>query len=502
MSQKSTAPEKARTSSLEGLSTDIKIVLAVLAGSAFVMILNETILSVALPSIMADFAISATTAQWLTTGFMLTMAVVIPVTGFLLKRFTTKAIFTAALSFFVIGTVVAALAPTFLLLLLGRVLQASGTAIIMPLLMTFALTVVPANRRGTIMGLISVVIAVAPALGPTISGFILNSLTWHWLFWIMVPLAAIALGLGAKYIRNMSEPVPTPIDVLSVCLAAIGFGGLVYALSSMSTIIDGEGTERMVTVAIAVIGLASVILFVARQVRLERKDRELLNLRPFSVANFSFAVVVLLIVFACLLGSVTVLPIFLQTSLGVTALTTGLLMLPGGLMNAVLSPIVGRIYDAIGPRPLLWPGILIAAGTMFAMSRLDNESSITEFIIIHIVFSISLAMMISSLMTTALGSLPKPLYGHGSAILNTLQQLAGAAGTALLVLALTRGTESAQAEGAAIDVAMASGSHDTFLIATALALVGFVVSLFVKPVPAGEVEVAQSSAPHEHEASR
>src|SRR5699024_2723321 len=182
---------------------EVVVVLAILVVSAMIMILNETILSVALPSIMEDFQIPETTAQWLTTGFMLTMAVVIPTTGYLLDRFSTKTIFVTALLFFLVRTLVAALAPTFAVLLAARIIQATGTALIMPLLMTVTLTVVPMERRGAVMGIISIVISVAPALGPTVSGFILNSLTWHWLFWIMLPIVAVTFIVGTLLIENI-----------------------------------------------------------------------------------------------------------------------------------------------------------------------------------------------------------------------------------------------------------------------------------------------------------
>ncbi|NLA56083.1 MAG: multidrug efflux MFS transporter, partial [Corynebacterium humireducens] len=185
------------------LPAEVKVILTVLVGSALVMFLNETILSVALPSIMEDFQIPATTAQWLTTGFMLTMAVVIPATGWVLQRFTTRQVFLAAVSSFLVGTVVAAWAPTFGVLLTGRIIQAAGTALIMPLLMTVAMTVVPANRRGSVMGVISIVMSVAPALGPTVSGFILNHFTWHWLFWFVIPLIALALVVGLLFVRDI-----------------------------------------------------------------------------------------------------------------------------------------------------------------------------------------------------------------------------------------------------------------------------------------------------------
>lgn len=474
------------------LPREVKIALVVLVFSAMVMILNETILSVALPSIMTDFGVPATTAQWLTTGFMLTMAIVIPTTGFLLQRFTTRAIFLAAQAVFLAGTVVAALAPVFPVLLVGRILQATGTALIMPLLMTVAMTVVPPQRRGTVMGLISIVMAVAPALGPTASGFILNALTWHWLFWVMVPLIMVTLLVGLRYLKNVGETEATPLDILSVIVSAIAFGGLIYALSSLSVIIEGEGAERWITLAIGVAGLLALIIFAVRQTHLSKRGAALLDLAVFKIRNFTVAMAVLLVTFGALLGSVTILPIYLQTSMGATALITGLLLLPGGLINALISPFVGRIYDRVGPRPLLVPGMTILTGALFWMSTLDENSTETQMIAMHVVFSIGLALIITPLMTTALGSLPARLYGHGSAALNTLQQLAGATGTALLIVALSHGTNVGVAAGESVEVATAHGTHTAFLIAGFVGVVALLASPFVTKVAEDQHEAGHA----------
>ena len=451
------------------LPAEVKVILTVLVGSALVMFLNETILSVALPSIMEDFQIPATTAQWLPTGFMLTMAVVIPATGWILQRFTTKQVFLTAVSSFLVGTLVAAAAPTFTVLLVGRIVQAVGTSLIMPLLMTVAMTVVRANRRGSVMGVISIVMSVAPALGPTVSGFVLNRFTWHWLFWFVAPLIVVALVVGALFIRNIGETARAPFDPLSVVLAALGFGGLVYALSTL-------GTDLPVAVGVAVVGVIALALFVWRQLKLETP---LLDLRPFTIRNYSLSVVVALLLMGTLLGVVMVLPIYLQTALGVTALVTGLLLMPGGLASGLLAPFIGRLYDRVGPRPLVIPGALLLLGAVWAMTRLDIASTITEVIAMHIVFSLGLALMMTPLMTTALGSLPKHLYGHGSAILSTLQQLAGAAGTAILIAALSFGTRAAAAGGADLAQATADGAHTAFIVAGIMAILVLLASPFV-----------------------
>ena len=464
------------------LPADVKVILTVLVGSALVMFLNETILSVALPSIMTDFDIPATTAQWLTTGFMLTMAVVIPTTGWVLQRFSTKQVFLAAVSSFLVGTVVAAAAPTFGILLTGRIVQAFGTALIMPLLMTVALTVVPANRRGSIMGIISIVMSVAPALGPTVSGFILNRFTWHWLFWLVVPLIVVALLLGGFFIRNIGETVRAPFDPPSVVLAALAFGGLVYALSTL-------GTNPQLALAIGAVGILALVVFVWRQLRLETP---LLDLRPFAIRNYTVSVVVALLVMGTLLGVIMVLPIYLQTALGISALVTGLMLMPGGLASGLLAPFIGRLYDSVGPRPLLIPGAVLLAGGVWAMTRLGIDSTVGEVVTMHIVFSLGLALMMTPLMTTALGSLPSRLYGHGSAILNTLQQLAGATGTAVLIAALASGTQASRDRGVDLAQATADGAHTAFMVAGVLAILVLVASPFVTKVAEEQQEEGQA----------
>lgn len=268
--------------------------LAVLVLGAMIMILNETSLSVALPAIMADFGIPATSAQWLTTGFMLTMAVVIPATGYLLERLRTRQIFLFAVVAFLVGTVIAATAPVFPLLLLGRIVQASGTALMMPLLMTVTMTLVPPQRRGSVMGVISIVISVAPALGPTVGGFILNSLTWHFIFWAMVPLVVLLLVFGLIKLPNVGEQRTIPLDVLSVVLSVLAFGGLVYGLSSINAILKGEGTTEII---ITVVGLISLIIFVRRQNALAKDNQALMDLRPFRVRNYTFAIAIMLLSF-------------------------------------------------------------------------------------------------------------------------------------------------------------------------------------------------------------
>lgn len=466
----------------ETIPGSVKTILSVLVITAFVMMLNETTVAVALPSMMADFSISATTAQWLLTGFMLTMAVVLPTTGWILERFPTRSVFIFATTVFLVGTVIAALAPSFSLLLLARVAQAIGTAVILPLLMTVAMTLVPAPRRGTVMGLIAVVMAVGPALGPTVAGVILSFTSWHGIFVFMVPLVAAATVIGAMKLTNIGEPRTSPFDLLSVILSVFAFGGLVYGLSSIGVIVEGREGARIALIVLAV-GVVGLALFVWRQLARGRKDQALLDLRPLAVRNFSLSVIAMMCLMAAMLGVLNTLPLYLQGSLLVTALVTGLVLLPGGLLEGALSPVAGRLFDLHGPRPLMIPGMIIVVGSLFWLSAIDENTSIWLVITFHVIFSVGLAALITPLMTTALGSLPTDLYGHGSAILNTVQQLAGAAGTAMMIAIYSGVGARAAADGTPETAALADGASSAFLASAGVAVVALVCSLFITRIP-------------------
>ncbi|WP_374761045.1 MDR family MFS transporter [Microbacterium sp. zg.B185] len=474
--------DTASVSTVDSTSQRTGPVIALLVASAFVVILNETIMGVALPRLMVDLDITAATAQWLTTGFLLTMAIVIPLTGFLLARFPLRSLFFTAMSLFALGTLIAALSPGFEVLLAGRVVQASGTAIMLPLLFTTVLNVVPASHRGRMMGVISIVIAVAPAVGPTVSGIILSALDWRWMFWLVLPIAVIALSLGAVWVRNITETRPARFDVLSVVLSALGFGGLIYGLSSIGESASGH-TPVPVWIPLA-IGAFSLAMFVLRQLALQKTDTALLDLRTFTSRSFSLAVVLVVVVMAALFGSLILLPIYLQQVLSLDTLTVGLMLLPGGVLMGIVAPIVGSLFDRYGPTPLVIPGMIVAAGALWGMATFDEQSSIGWIVTVHVTLNIGLGFVFTPLLTSALGSLPRKLYSHGSAIVSTIQQVAGAAGTALFITLMSVGAADAAAAGAGEVTATNAGVHAAFLLGACVATAAVVLAFFVRrPAP-------------------
>ncbi|NAZ82648.1 DHA2 family efflux MFS transporter permease subunit [Kineococcus sp. R8] len=457
------------------------LALTVLVLSAFVMILNETILSVALRVLSADLGIATTTVQWLTSGFLLTMAVVIPLSGFLLERFTPRQVFAAAMSLFTLGTLVAALAPGFGVLLAGRVLQAGGTAVMIPLLMTSVMRLVPVERRGATMGTITIVIAVAPAIGPTVGGAVLSALDWRWMFWLVLPLAVTALVLGSTFLRLTTVTRKVPVDVVSVLLSAVGFGGLLYGLSTVGE--DDPAGGHAASWAAMAAGLAALVVFVRRQRRLQGRGAALLDLRPFTHRQFTVAVLVTALIFLCLLGaSAILLPLYLQGVQGRSTFVSGLAVLPGGLALGLLGRPVGALYDRIGARRLVIPGAVAMAVALGLLATLRPTSPLAEVIGVHVLFMAGFGLMMTPLMTDSLSSLPEQLYSHGSAILTTLQQVAGALGTAVFVTIATR---ASLAQGVGPD---AQGLQTAFTVAAGIGVVIVALTLLVRGPRAAQRE--------------
>lgn len=465
-------------------------VIAVLIASAFVVILNETTLNVALRDIMLELHIDESTVQWLTTAYLLTMAVIIPITGWLLERLSTRTLYLLAMGLFVLGTLVASVAPNFPVLLAARVVQASGTAVMMPLLMTTIMGLVPLKLRGMVMGNVTIVMAVAPAIGPALAGLILSIAHWRWIFFAVLPIAVIALIVGARLMVDVGERRHSKLDVGSIPLAALGFGGLVYALTLFGSEHDpdaaqaaGSTSHLLESVIVLVIAIAALSAFMWRQTMLQKRDAALLDLRTFQSAGFRTGVTILSISMLVLFGTAILIPLVLQGAYGMSPLNVGLILLPGGLVMGLLGPVVGRLYDRFGPRPPVVGGTLAVGLAYVVFSTIQTNTPWWLFLVAHIVLSAGLAFVFTPLFTSSLGSLPKHLYSHGSAMVGTLQQLAGAAGTAVFVAIMVAFGGSMAAVGAD-PAAMVLGARSAFFAGGALWLAAVIGAWLVQAPPA------------------
>jgi DHA2 family lincomycin resistance protein-like MFS transporter len=464
----------------------------------FVAILNETLLNVALSKIMDDLGILPSTAQWLTTGYLLVIGVLIPVTAFLIQRFTTRRLFLAAMGLFTAGTLLAAVAPGFAALLTGRVLQAAGTGLLFPLLTNVVFSIVAIEKRGSAMGTIGIVITFAPAIGPTLSGIIVEHFSWRVLFYSVLPVALFVILFALVKLKNVTETTNPKIDLLSLLLSTIGFGGIVYGFSSAG---EGHGgwSSNAVLLPIAV-GVVSIGLFTWRQLMM---SQPLLDLRAFKYKVFTMSTVIMMIVMMAMFSAMMLLPIFLQNSLGYSPLKAGLVMLPGGIAMGIMSPVTGRLFDKFGAKWLAIIGLALMANSLWQFAFITLSTSYSTIMVLNTLLMLGISMLMMPVMTNALNELPPPFYPHGTAIISTLQQVSGAVGTALLVTIMTNSSKRFLESAAATKdepglqiLAMMTGMKSAFLLAFGLVALAWIISFFLKPAvpPEGELESNRASA--------
>lgn len=457
--------------------------------SGFIGLFGETALNVALTPLMSMLEVGPTTIQWLTTGYLLVLGILVPVSGMLLQWFSTRQLFTTSLIFSIAGTLVAALAPSFEILLLARVLQAIGTALLLPLMFNTILVIFPIEKRGAAMGLIGLVIMFAPASGPSISGLILANLSWHWIFWISLPFFIISLVCGLLFLPNISKLTKPKIDVLSIVLSTLGFGGIVYGFSSAGGHGEsGSGWTSPIVIGTLAIGVLSLLFFSIRQLKMKQP---VMDLRAFKYPMFTLGLILIFISMMMMLSSMLILPMYLQQGMAVTALTAGLVLLPGSLLNGLLSPVMGRLFDKFGPKWLVIIGLAIVVVVLFVYTGINPTTTLGTIITLHIFMMVGISMIMMPAQTNGLNQLPREYYPHGTAIMNTLQQVSGAIGTAVAVSILSAGQSRflsgvADPESPANKLAgFTSGVQGAFVFAMVLAIIGLIVSLFVKRVKVG-----------------
>ncbi|WP_226035288.1 MDR family MFS transporter [Aquibacillus saliphilus] len=448
---------------------------------AFFAILNETLLNIALTEFMEVFGVSEPTVQWLATGFMLVMGVLMPISALLIQWFTTRQMFIGVMTVFLAGTVIAASALNFPMLLTGRMIQAVGTGLLIPIIFNTLLLLYRPEVRGKIMGTFGLVIMFAPAIGPTLSGIIVDLFGWRWLFLFVIPFALFSILFALKYLTNVGEVTRPKVDIISIVLSSIGIGGIVYGFSSAGE--QAEGFLSVTIISIISVSVISIVLFVLRQLKL---DEPLLDVRVFKYKNYTRGVALFVIVIMAMFASEIVMPMYLQGPLGYSAKMAGLLLLPGALLNGLMSPVMGTLFDKFGPRKLMIPGTVFLVGVMIFFSNINPSVPIWSFILVYMVLMLSISAIMMPAQTNALNELPKHLYPHGTAIANTLQPISGALGVSIFVSIMTKGRDSHldQQTGPItekiIDEAMTNGVHHAYWFALVLTIIAVFIALFIK----------------------
>ena len=463
-------------------------ILAVILLGAFVSLLNQTLMNVALPSIMADLNIGESTAQWITTGFMLVNGVLIPITAFLMEKFSTRQLFITAISLFAIGTLICGIAPDFLTLMTGRVIQAIGAGIIMPLLTTVVLALFPVEKRGGAMGLIGIAMIFAPAVGPTLSGFIVENYSWRVLFYIIFPIAVINVIIAAIFLKNVTKRTFPKIDIIAIILSTIGFGGILYGSSTAGS----HGWTSASVLTTIIIGFVSLALFVWRELR---SEKPMLDFRVFKSGIFSLTTIINIALTVAMFAPMLLIPIYLQNVLGISPLHSGLMLMPGAILMGIMSPITGKLFDKIGARPLAIVGLAITVVTTYMLTQLTVSTTYGYLIGVYTVRMFGMSMIMMPIMTAGLNQLPPRLHPHGTAMVNTVRSVAGAIGTALLVTIMTTEAKDSIKDiivshgfnpqnkvdmKHALDLAQVQGINHAFFIATIFAAIAFVLSFFIR----------------------
>jgi len=455
---------------------------------AFVAFLNQTLINVALPQIMHRLQISATTADWLTTIFMLVNGIVIPITAFLMDRFTTRQLYITSMGFFTAGTLICSIAPNFSILLVGRVVQAAGAGILFPLIINVIFTLFPAEKRGGAMGILGIAMNFAPAVGPTLSGWIVEAHSWRILFFIILPIALADFLASILLMKNVSESSRPKLDVLGVILSSVGFGGILYAF----TIAGTKGWVSADVITLFVVGGVSLALFVWRQWVV---IHPILEFRIFRYPMFTLTTIINVVVTMALYSGMILMPIYMQNVRGFSSLLSGLMLLPGGILMGIMSPITGKIFDKIGAKWLSIVGLAITVVTTYALARLQTNTTFFYVTVVYTVRMFGMAILMMPIFTAGLNELALSLNRHGTAMVNTLRMIAGAVGMAFFVSIMTnKGASHVKdivtnqhilpTDKIHMAIAMNQGSvmgiNDAFMVATGLTLIAFILSFFIR----------------------
>lgn len=459
-----------------GLTSKQKVTLIVLILGSFVTVLNQTVVTPALPPIMLEMGIDASTAQWLTTGFTLVNAIMIPITAFLIDRFTTRSLFIFSMSVFALGSLLCGLAPNFPLLLVGRLAQAAGAGILMPMVMTVLMLMFPVERRGTAMGMFGVVIAFGPAIGPTVAGLVIDHLSWRDLFVAIAVFAAIVIVVTPFVLeRQKPNSQGVTLDKPSLIMSTLGFGTLLYGFSVIGS--SGISAEALIS---SIIGAIILIFFFRRQLSMEKP---MLNVRVLKNHRFLMGTIIGMLVQASLLSAGILMPIYLQSLMGYSATVSGLVLMPGAILMGIMGPIAGRLFDKHGPRALSLVGMTLLVISTFAFATLNDSTDVVFLTALYTVRMFSLSLVNMPITTWAMNSLDNKVMNHGTSVNNTLRQVSGSLGTAILVSVYTLVAASLMGN---MDSTHASitGINVSFAVSGTLCTIGLILTIiFVKNKP-------------------
>ena len=417
---------ESNTLNLDEQRANNKKMMPVLVIGTFLGFLNQTLMNVALPKIMQTFSITAAQGQWLSNGYMLVNGIMVPLTAYLIQRFSTRQLYLTAMSIFAVGTVIGGIAPTYSILIVGRMVQAAGAGIIAPLMNVSIMNMYSMNERGRAMGWVGLALNFAPAMGPTLSGYLVQNLSWRYLFFLVAPLIIIDIIFAAKVLRNLTEAQKLPLNWGGVVLSSVGLGSLLLGFSNAGD----YGVASLNVLGYVIIGVAVVAVFVYQQIHSKVK---LLNFNVFKYHNFNVAVIINIFLMMAQYGGMLLLPLYMQNIRGYSAMISGLALLPGALVTGIMSPISGNLYDRYGAKYMSLIGTMILFLGTIMLSRVSMTSTFAWVAGSQAVRQLGLSLVIMPIQTEALNCLPPMIIPDGSAMYTTIRQVAGSFGTAVLI---------------------------------------------------------------------
>ena len=448
-----------------GIEKEKRQMIGVLLVGTFITVLNAMLLTSALPAIMSDMQISATTVQWLTSGYSLTEAVVIPLAAFLMGRFDTRKLFLGGMSIFAVGSIISAVSPVFGLLLLGRVLQACATGFVMPMVFSVILLIIPREKRGGAMGAIGLIIGFAPTIGPSLSGVLVDTVGWRAIFGIVAVCAVLVVLYAAKAVKPYGDFKRSRFDVPSFLLSTIGLICLLYGLSSLSS-----STNLVVNIVLIIVGVALLATYATRQLHLEQP---MLRVDILKVRNYRTAVICVAVFQATVMGVGTVMPLYIQGALGESATISGLTLLPGAAISAFAGLVSGRIFDKRGVRiPVIIGTIIIVIGAI-GFTMLGIDAPIAAVAVVYGLLVIGMQFTMTPLNTWGVNSLPNEAIQHAQSTSNTINQVAASFGIALLVTVSS--AVSGQTVSADTAQQLYAGYHAAFYVVVLLAVIAAIM---------------------------
>lgn len=455
------------------------VMLAIILTGMVVTMLNQSIINIALPQIMNQFSIDADTAQWLVTAYMLVCGILVPISAYLIQKFSYKQLFITAMAFFTVGSYVCAISSGFEVILLGRILQSVGGGLLMPLSMNIFMSAFPVEKRGAAMGLLGVGMILAPAMGPTISGYVIEYYNWHVLFYAMTAIGFGVLMIALFFFDFKNEKGNVKLDVVGVITSSVGFGTLLYGINEIS----GKGWNDPVVLTFLAISLVSLTTFVCYETR---KENPLLDMKVFKDFNFTYTMVVNVILQVTLYGGVMLLPIYLQTVRGFRPLDVGLLLLPGSLLMGLMGIFTGKLSDRIGIKPLAIIGLTIHTVATFMLTMLTMDTPYINVMIMYTMRSFGLSFILMPITSAGLATIPLKLIPHANALSSTLRQVAASIGIAVLVVVMSNQAKDylqdlgSAATSEAVKLATIYGINQAFFVSTIISAIALFLSFFFK----------------------